>query len=209
MIHASRAITPSSSASGCATASAICRATTGRSSTVKRVDKEQFIAEGNVIQIAGTKFQFAEDGLEQMDTHGGLRLDAIRLNKVLPGGKNLLQDISFSIYPREFVALVGTSGAGKSTLLDALNGFRPATHGQVLINGTNLYSHFDAYRTELGYVPQDDIMHRELTVYEALDYAAKLRMPADTSAAGTLQRGSMRSCASWTWTSARICRSTS
>ena len=149
----------------------------------QRVDKEQFIAEGNVIQIAGTKFQFAEDGLERMDTHGGIRLDAIRLNKVLPGGRNLLQDISFSIYPREFVALVGTSGAGKSTLLDALNGFRPATHGQVLVNGTNLYSQFDAYRTELGYVPQDDIMHRELTVYEALDYAAKLRMPSDTSAA--------------------------
>ena len=102
---------------------------------------------------------------------------------MLPGGRNLLQDISFSIYPREFVALVGTSGAGKSTLLDALNGFRPATHGQVLVNGTNLYDQFDAYRTELGYVPQDDIMHRELTVYEALDYAAKLRMPTDTSAA--------------------------
>jgi len=147
----------------------------------KRVGKEQFIAEGDVLQIAGIKFQFVEDGLEQMDARSGLRLDAIRLNKVLAGGKNLLQDLSFSIYPREFVALVGTTGAGKSTLLDALNGFRPATHGQVLVNGTNLYSHFDAYRTELGYVPQEDIMHRELTVYEALDYAARLRMPADTS----------------------------
>ena len=88
-----------------------------------------------------------------------------------------------SIQPGEFVALVGVSGAGKSTLLDALNGFRPATGGAVLVNGVDLYQNFDAYRTELGYVPQDDIIHRELTVYKALDYAAQLRMTADTTPA--------------------------
>lgn len=148
----------------------------------QRVEKEQFIAEGDVIQVAGTKLNFAEDGLAQVDARGGLRVDLLGLRKEVGGGKNLLQDISLAITPREFVALVGTSGAGKSTLLDAMNGFRPATHGQVLINGASLYRNFDAYRTELGYVPQDDIMHRELSVYEALDYAAKLRMPADTSA---------------------------
>lgn len=146
----------------------------------KRVEKELFIAEGDTIHVANIKMRFAEDGLQQADT-GGLRLDLVHLNKVVEKGKNLLQDISLTIQPREFVALVGTSGAGKSTLLDAMNGFRPATGGQVLINGVDLYRHFDAYRTELGYVPQDDIMHRELTVYEALDYAAQLRMPADTS----------------------------
>jgi ABC-type multidrug transport system ATPase subunit/pSer/pThr/pTyr-binding forkhead associated (FHA) protein len=148
----------------------------------QRVEKEQFIAEGDELQIAGTKFDFAEDGLAQVDARGGLRVDLLGLRKEVGGGKNLLQDLSLAITPREFVALVGTSGAGKSTLLDAMNGFRPATHGQVLINGANLYRNFDAYRTELGYVPQDDIMHRELSVYEALDYAAKLRMPSDTSA---------------------------
>lgn len=148
----------------------------------ERVEKERFIAEGDVLQIASTKFNFAEDGLEQVDTRNGLRIDLVGLRKEVGDGKNLLQDISLSIYPREFVALVGTSGAGKSTLLDAMNGFRPATRGQVLINGANLYRNFDAYRTELGYVPQDDIMHRELSVNEALDFAARLRMPADTSA---------------------------
>jgi ABC-type multidrug transport system ATPase subunit len=147
----------------------------------RRVEKEQFIAEGDLIQIAGSKLNFADDGLERVDTRNGLRLDLVGLRKEVGGGKNLLQDISLSIYPREFVALVGTSGAGKSTLLDAMNGFRPATHGQMLINGVNLYRNFDAYRTELGYVPQEDIMHRELTVSEALDFAARLRMPSDTS----------------------------
>ncbi len=147
----------------------------------KRVEREQFIAEGDVIHIANIKLRFAEDGLQQTEA-GGLRLDLFGLRKVVDKGKNLLQDISLSILPREFVALVGTSGAGKSTLLDAMNGFRPATQGHILVNGVSLYEHFDAYRSEMGYVPQDDIMHRELTVYEALDYAAKLRMPSDTSA---------------------------
>jgi ABC-type multidrug transport system ATPase subunit/pSer/pThr/pTyr-binding forkhead associated (FHA) protein len=147
----------------------------------KRVEREQRLEPGDEIQIAGMKLVFSEEGLNKLDTRGGLRMDLVHLHKVVKGGKNLLQDISLAIYPREFVALVGTSGAGKSTLLDAMNGFRPASSGEVLVNGVNLYTHFDAYRTELGYVPQDDIMHRELTVYQALDYAARLRMPADTS----------------------------
>jgi ABC-type multidrug transport system ATPase subunit/pSer/pThr/pTyr-binding forkhead associated (FHA) protein len=147
----------------------------------KRVEREQRLEPGDEIQIAGMKLVFSEEGLNKLDTRGGLRLDLVRLHKVVKGGKDLLQDISLSIYPREFVALVGTSGAGKSTLLDAMNGFRPASSGEVLVNRVNLYTHFDAYRTELGYVPQEDIMHRELTVYQALDYAGRLRMPADTS----------------------------
>jgi ABC-type multidrug transport system ATPase subunit len=93
---------------------------------------------------------------------------------------NLLEDISLSIHPQEFVALVGLSGAGKSTLMDALNGFRPATHGAVFVNNVNLYQQFDMFRNDMGYVPQQDIVHTELTVHKALDYAAQLRMPADT-----------------------------
>ncbi|RMH64119.1 MAG: FHA domain-containing protein [Cyanobacteria bacterium J003] len=112
---------------------------------------------------------------------GNLRLDAIHLSKTTPKGAKLLQDISLSILPREFVAIVGGSGAGKSTLLDALNGFRPATKGMVLVNGHDLYRYFGTYRTQIGYVPQDDIIHRELTVAQALDYAARLRLPADFS----------------------------
>ncbi|WP_448527302.1 FHA domain-containing protein [Parathermosynechococcus lividus] len=110
---------------------------------------------------------------------GNLRLDAIHLSKTTPKGAKLLQDISLSILPREFVAIVGGSGAGKSTLLDALNGFRPATGGTVLVNGNDLYRYFGTYRTQIGYVPQDDIIHSELTVTQALDYAARLRLPAD------------------------------
>src|SRR5690606_25179606 len=91
-------------------------------------------------------------------------------------------DISLTILPREFVALVGGSGAGKSTLLDALNGFRPA-NGQVLINGRNLYTHYGEFRAQIGYVPQYDILPTTLTVETALRYAAQLRLPADVTTA--------------------------
>lgn len=143
---------------------------------------------GDQIHIAKFRLVFAQDGLQQLDLPYGLRLDALHLQKWVSKDKNILQDISLSILPREFVALVGVSGAGKSTLLDALNGFRPATQGRVLVNGQDLYQNYDAFRSELGYVPQDDIMHRELTVQQALDYAAKLRMPGDTTAAERQRR---------------------
>ena len=81
------------------------------------------------------------------------------------------------------MAIAGVSGGGKSTLLDALNGFRPATSGAVLVNSVDLYKNFNAYRTEIGYVPQRDIVHMELTAEQALDFAAQLRMPADTTRA--------------------------
>jgi ABC-type multidrug transport system ATPase subunit/pSer/pThr/pTyr-binding forkhead associated (FHA) protein len=148
----------------------------------KRIEKEAWLNEGDEIRIGSVKLILREDGIQQF-TEEGLRLDVLRLNKWVTKDKNLLQDISLCLYPQEFVALVGMSGSGKSTLMDAINGFRPATHGRVAVNGVDLYSNFDLYRNDTGYVPQKDIVHQELTVYSALDYAAQLRMPADTTAA--------------------------
>jgi ABC transport system ATP-binding/permease protein len=109
-----------------------------------------------------------------------LRLDACDLAYRV-GALKLLDDISLSILPTEFVTIVGVSGAGKSTLLNALCGFRPATRGSVFVNGDNLYQNYDAYRNELGYVPQDDIIHEDLTVQQALDFAAQLRLAPNTT----------------------------
>ena len=83
----------------------------------------------------------------------------------------------------EFVALVGMSGAGKSTLLNAMSGYWPASQGQVLVNGVNLYDHYDFFRNDIGYVPQKDIVHTELTPTTALDFVARLRLPPDTNSA--------------------------
>ena len=116
-----------------------------------------------------------------------IRLDALNLNQKA-GQTQLLQDISLSILPQEFVAIVGASGAGKTTLLNALCGFRPAAKGRVFINGQDLYTNLDAYRSTLGYVPQETIIHRALTVTQALRFAAQLRLPAHFTAAARQDR---------------------
>ena len=76
---------------------------------------------------------------------------------------------------------MGPSGAGKTTLMSALNGYSPPGEGLVLLNGQDLYEHFAQFADLLGYVPQDNIMHRELTVGQALYYTARLRLPPDTT----------------------------
>ncbi|MGE5389648.1 MAG: ATP-binding cassette domain-containing protein, partial [Deltaproteobacteria bacterium] len=81
----------------------------------------------------------------------------------------------------ELVAILGGSGAGKSTLIGALTGMNPATSGSILINGRDLYHEYEVFRCMMGYVPQDDIVHVDLTVEEVLTYTARLRMPEDTS----------------------------
>lgn len=142
----------------------------------------------DVVQIGPYKLVYDQAGFAQYTPGGNYRIDAVHLDRrvVVGGGlarlqgaateRIILRDVSLSVYPREFVALVGGSGAGKSTLLNAMSGFAPAD-GRVLVNGEDLYDNFAAYRSILGYVPQDDIIHGLLPVRSALTYAARLRLP--------------------------------
>lgn len=127
-----------------------------------------------------------ERGLAVLDTRSKTRIDAIDITKIVPnraggGTVKLLDDVDLTVQPNEFVGLLGPSGAGKSTLMDALNGMRPATNGLVLVNNQDLYEHLDSLKQSIGYVPQDDIIHRELTVYRTLYYVARLRLSRDVS----------------------------
>ena len=122
------------------------------------------------------------------DTRSKTRIDALHITKTVKnraggGLLKLLDDVSLAIQPNEFVGLLGPSGAGKSTLMDALNGMRPPTAGSVLINNLDFYSNLDSLKQGIGYVPQDDIIHRQLTVYRTLYYVAKLRLSGDVSGA--------------------------
>ncbi len=120
----------------------------------------------------------------QKSYRGDILLQAENLQvEVDHQGKKLqiLNDVSFTVYPTELVGLLGPSGAGKTTLLNALIGYTRPTRGRTMLNGDELISHYDRYRGAIGYVPQEDIIHNELTVYEALYYTAKLRLPPDTT----------------------------
>ncbi|MHB8648041.1 MAG: FHA domain-containing protein, partial [Thermomicrobiales bacterium] len=140
--------------------------------------REAVLPEGARVQIGPFRFLFVQGALRQQHDH--IRLDAIRITQQVGNNVLLLRDIAISILPREFVCIVGGSGAGKSTLLDAISGVRPASHGEVLYNGTNYYANMDEFRALIGYVPQDDIVPMYLTVGQALTYAARLRLPHDT-----------------------------
>jgi ABC-type multidrug transport system ATPase subunit/pSer/pThr/pTyr-binding forkhead associated (FHA) protein len=95
--------------------------------------------------------------------------------------KTLLDSVSFKALPGDMIALMGPSGAGKTTLLLTLNGYLPPSSGVVRINGEDLYNIYDNLRGSIGYVPQDDLVHPELTVFEAVRYSAKFRLPPDYS----------------------------
>jgi len=125
----------------------------------------------------GSQMEQQADGTRIRLTARALRVETTDFNTGKP--LRLLDDVSLAIQPCEFVGLLGPSGAGKSTLMDALNGSRPAGQGSVRLNSADLYSEFASLRALIGYVPQEDILHRQLSVKECLYYSARLRLPDD------------------------------
>jgi ABC-type multidrug transport system ATPase subunit/predicted component of type VI protein secretion system len=129
----------------------------------------------------------SELGVVAKDYHGDIVLQAERISVDVPdatapgGTRRILNDVSFSAYPTEFVGLLGPSGAGKTTLMMALNGYLRPLSGRSVLNGLDLYDNYESFRGNIGYVPQDDIVYPQLTVYESLYYTARLRLPSDTS----------------------------
>ncbi len=147
----------------------------------QRITTPQTLRTGDLVAIGRFTLKLTPDGnLEQRDYRGNVAIEARGVTIDVPG-RRLLEDVSLTIYPSELVALMGPSGAGKTTLLNALNGYTPPTAGSVLFNGRDLYAHYAEFQGVVGYVPQDDIMHRDLTVGQALYYTGRLRLPSDFS----------------------------
>ncbi|MCK9463009.1 MAG: ATP-binding cassette domain-containing protein [Proteobacteria bacterium] len=143
----------------------------------ERVTAPVAIGGDDRVQIGPVRLRFAADGqVESDDLRLATRVDVQGVTFDVKPGVRLLRDVSFTIEPGEFVALMGPAGAGKTTLMENMNGNMHPTEGRVLVNGIDLHAQFDAMRGHIGYVPQDDIVHRNLTVYEACYYTAKLRM---------------------------------
>ncbi len=142
------------------------------------------LTEGDRITIGPHVLVYSDGKLSQYQSLG-MRLDVRGLSqsvKKREGPLQILHGISMTVMPREFVAIVGGSGAGKSTLMNALIGFRPGD-GEVRLNGHDLYEEYEHFRSQIGFVPQSDILHASLTVEAALQYTASLRLPPDSSPA--------------------------
>jgi len=141
--------------------------------------RSQVLKPGDEISIGAYQFTYTGDQLVQAGEGHSIRIDALHLKQYGEWRAKLLNDVSLDIPPHSLVALVGSSGVGKTTLLDALNGIRPADKGKVLYNGRDYYHNLASFNTQIGYVPQSDIIHKDLMVQHALYYTARMRLPND------------------------------
>ncbi|MFD9409829.1 FHA domain-containing protein [Streptomyces sp. NPDC059989] len=149
-----------------------------------RVDRAARVAEGDIVGVGHSAFCLVGDQLQEYVDTGSVSLDVQDLTVAVDRGRKVLMDgVSFPVGANCLLAVVGPSGAGKSTLLGALTGLRPADSGTVLYDGRDLYRDYAELRSRIGLVPQDDILHAQLTVRRALVYAAELRFPQDTAKA--------------------------
>jgi ABC-type multidrug transport system ATPase subunit len=147
----------------------------------QKVNHSIYLSDNSTIRIGPFVLLMQGDRLIVQDRGDRLRVDAVDISRIVgKDRKYLLNQVSLPLEPGQLVALVGGSGTGKSTLLRTLLGIEPISEGQVYLNGENLRQNFNMYRTQIGYVPQDDIVHRNLTVAQVLTFAAKLRLPPDT-----------------------------
>ncbi|MEU9013474.1 FHA domain-containing protein [Streptomyces sp. NPDC048479] len=141
------------------------------------------IGPNDIVGVGHSTFRLVGDRLEEFVDTGEVSFSARHLTVTVDGGKQILRDVSFGVPEKSLIGVIGPSGSGKSTLLKALTGYRPANQGDVLYDNRSLYKQFAELRQRIGLVPQDDILHKELTVRRALKYAAKLRFPGDTAEA--------------------------
>jgi ABC-type multidrug transport system ATPase subunit len=138
------------------------------------------LTEKDIVGIGHATFRLTDGELREYIDTGDVSLVAQDLVVEVSGGKILLDHVSFPLGERNLVGIIGPSGAGKSTLLGALTGMRPADRGVVLYDNRDLYKDYDELRTRIGLVPQDSVMHTQLTTQRALQYGAELRFPPDT-----------------------------
>jgi ABC-type multidrug transport system ATPase subunit len=92
----------------------------------------------------------------------------------------ILERAEVGVKGGQFVGILGPSGAGKTTLLRCLAGISRPAKGTVLVNGKELFRNYSQLSPMIGFVPQEDIVHSELTVRESLTFSARLRLPKDT-----------------------------
>jgi ABC-type multidrug transport system ATPase subunit len=144
----------------------------------EKIRGKQIFNPGDVFFIGLNSFSY---GSTELKVNPESAITAINISKFFKSGGIGLQPLNMNINRGELVALMGPSGCGKSTLLKALSGDSPATGGSVHLFGLELKQNYKLLKKKIGYVPQDDIIHKELTVYKTLYLAGKLRLGSTIS----------------------------
>lgn len=150
----------------------------------KRINSEHALCEKDIIRFANSIAIFSGGVLFYKSDNGGTKVrmqNVSRSVKSSGGEKCILSNVSLTVDPNEFVAIIGGSGAGKSTIMNAMSGFEHATKGQVFVNSVNLYENYDVLKNIIGYVPQQEIIYENLSLYDMLEFSAQMRMPEDIS----------------------------
>ena len=150
----------------------------------RMVKGKTVLAEKDLILIANTKLVYASGKISFYTADYGMEIqvnDLVKTVRVKKKEFNILDYISTTIYAGEFVAIIGGSGAGKTTFMNSISGYDSISAGNVQINGVDLNDNYDIIKKIIGYVPQQDIVYDNLTLFSMLEYAAKLRMPDDVN----------------------------
>ena len=152
----------------------------------QRVDSA-VLRDNDVVTIGNVDLVFSGGTLaRRTETEAATRtggLDVYGVTWTIEGNKTLLDNISLSARPGTLTAIIGPSGAGKSTFARLVAGYTHPSSGQVSFEGHDVHADYASLRSRIGMVPQDDVVHGELTVRQALMYAAELRLPPDTNKA--------------------------
>jgi ABC-type multidrug transport system ATPase subunit len=114
-----------------------------------------------------SKFLIGKDNIQ-------LYFNAYDIEFKFDDGQNGIQTFNVSEESGQLIGIMGGSGVGKSTLLNVLNGKYPLHSGQITINGHDIHGDYEQLEGLIGYIPQDDLLIEELTVYQNLYYNAKL-----------------------------------
>jgi ABC transport system ATP-binding/permease protein len=140
------------------------------------------LTEGDVVTIGNVDLVFT-GGILVRRTEAATRTGGLEVRHVgfSVNGKGLLENVTMTARPGTLTAIIGGSGVGKTTLSRLIAGYTTPSSGSVCFEGHNIHTQYASLRTRIGMVPQDDVVHRQLTVNQALGYAAELRLPPDTS----------------------------
>ncbi len=151
----------------------------------KKLTAPQYISIGDCIRVANTYFFYTGKGLLYLkganaEKQSGASLQIhIEERSVWQRAKKLmlLQNIDITVNAGEMVLILGGSGAGKTTFMNAVMGYEKAV-GSIIHGDMDLYEDFDTMKYKIGFVPQQDLLRGNDTVFDTLENAAQMKLPS-------------------------------